>query len=121
MTVHLLLKEVHATGKTECTDGLIVDLPKTMLNAALQYYFRKATDEVKHFLPESSYKNMSEERNGVLHYPGRILPTQKIGGQLTLCDVSFDLSKGIFCVPIVDKLSPIAYAIANEIHWYHPM
>ena len=57
---------------------------------------------------------MSEEKK--VPYTG-ILPTQNIGCQLTLCDVSFDLSKAIFCVPIVDKLSPIAYAIVNEIHW----
>ena len=111
-------KYLVTTGKTECRGGL-VDLPK-MLNAALQYYFRKATDEVKHFLPVSSYKNMSEDKNGVLHYTDRILLTQNKRGQLTLCDVSFDLSKAIFCIPIVDMLSPIDYAIANEIHWYHP-
>ena len=30
----------------------------------------------------------------------------------------FDLSKATFCVPLVDSSSPIAYAIADEIHWY---
>ena len=28
-----------------------------------------------------------------------------------------DLSAAIFCVPIVDKHSPIAYVIINDIHW----
>ena len=28
-----------------------------------------------------------------------------------------DLSASTFCVPIVDKHSPLAYAIINDIHW----
>ena len=45
---------------------------------------------------------------------------REIGGQLNLSDMSFDLTKTTFCVPIIDNQSPIAYAIANETHWYHP-
>ena len=32
-------------------------------------------------------------------------------------DVMQDLSAATFCVPIVDKHSPLAYAIINDIHW----
>ena len=28
-----------------------------------------------------------------------------------------DLSAATFCVPIVDKHLPLAYAIINDIHW----
>ena len=104
----------------ECRGGLVVDLPKNMIDAAMGYFFKKATNEVKRFLPESKYKSISEEKNGVLFYVGRILPTQEIGGKLSLCDTSFDLSNSTFCVPIIDSRSPIAYAIADETHWYHP-
>ena len=85
----------------------------------MQYYFRLATSEIKHFLTESKYKHISEEKSGILYYTGRILPTQDVGGDLTMCDVCLDLTKSSFCVPIVDAFSPIAYAIASEIHWYH--
>ena len=37
-----------------------------------------------------------------------------------LCDVMFDLKRTNLCVPITDKHSPIAYAIVNDVHSYHP-
>ena len=30
-----------------------------------------------------------------------------------------DLSTSTFCVPLVDSLSPFAYSIVNEVHWYN--
>ena len=33
-----------------------------------------------------------------------------------MCDVSLDLVKSSFCVPIVDRHSPIAYFVVNEVH-----
>ena len=58
------------------------------------------------------------EKFGILFYTGRILPTQKVSNQLSLSDVCLDLSMSTFCVPLVDKYSPLAYAIVNEVHWY---
>ena len=29
-----------------------------------------------------------------------------------------DLSMSTFCIPIIDKHSPLAYSIVNEVHWY---
>ena len=75
---------------------------------------------MKKFLPVSNFEKFSVEKNGILYYTGRILHTQDIGGDLTLCDVSFDLAKSTFCVPIVDRYSPIAYSIVNEVHWHDP-
>ena len=108
-----------STGKY-CQKGLVVDLSKDMINSALMYYFCKASEEIKHFLPLTSYKNISEEKERVLYYTGRILPTQEITGELTLGDTSFDLHKATFCVPLIDRESPIAYALSSEIHWHHP-
>ena len=112
------------TGKNEgkvmgCKAGLVVELPMAMINAAMRYYYQKATEEIKQFVSINKYENITVERDGILYYVSRILPTQEIGGDLTLCDTSFDLSKTTFCVPMVDSLSPIAYAIVNEVHWYH--
>ena len=108
------------TGTVVCPAGLVIDLTENAVKAAMRYYFEKASAEIKHFLPESKYNRISEEVEGVLYYSGRILPSQEISGQISLSDVAFDLSKTTFCVPLIDKFSPIAYAIANEIHWYHP-
>ena len=30
-----------------------------------------------------------------------------------------DLSVITFCVPVVDKYSPVAYSIVSDIHWNH--
>ena len=35
-----------------------------------------------------------------------------------MCGVSFDLSSALFCVPLTDSLSPFAYSVVNETHWY---
>ena len=107
------------TGKY-CKGGLVVDLSKDMINSALRYYFLKASEEIRHFLPASSYQNISEDKNNVLHFTGRILPTLETTGELTLGDVSFDLDQSTFCVPLIDRESPIAYALSSEIHWHHP-
>ena len=37
---------------------------------------------------------------------------------LPLAGVMKDLSNLTFCVPIIDKHSPIAYSIMNEVHWH---
>ena len=119
-TGHVVTTGKCSGGTINCRAGLVVDLPKNMINAALKYYFVKATEEIKHFVPESKIRNISEEKDGVLYYTGRILPTQRIGGDLTLCDTSFDLTKATFCVRLIDISSPIVYVIACEVHWYHP-
>ena len=77
---------------------------------------------MKHFLPASKYQNISEMKSGILYYTGRILPTQAIGSNdcPSMCDACIDLMKSTFCVPIVDVMSPLAYSLTDEIHWYHP-
>ena len=89
------------------------------IDAARAYYFRKCTEEVKHFLPESKYKKISKTNDGILYYTGRILSCDDftITGKFT--KVMKDLTSTTFCVPIVDKHSPVAYAIINEAHWYN--
>ena len=100
---------------------LVINVQNKFLCLAQRYYFKKASDEVKHFLPESKYKNLSVEKTGILYFSGRILPTQEIGKSPTLSDVSFDLTQSTFCVPLISAHSPIAYALCDEIHWYHPV
>ena len=85
----------------------------------MQYYFKKCTSEVKHFVNKKEYEKISVEKDGILKYEGRILPSQKFDGVLKLSDVMLDLTSSTFSVPIVDKSSPFAFAVVNEIHWYH--
>ena len=74
---------------------------------------------VKKFLKGKSYKNITNEKNGILYYTGRILPSQIINNKSNLSDVCIDLSMESFCVPIIEKISPLAFAVINEVHWYH--
>ena len=84
---------------------------------ARNYYFRKATEEVKHFVDSEKVKKMSKEVDGILYFTGRILPTQEYVVTTPMTDVMKDLTSSTFCVPIVDKFSPIAFSIINDVHW----
>ena len=101
-----------------CKAGLVVYLSDEILNIALDYFYKKASLEIKHFQTENVYKNIASKKNGILYYTGRILPSQKINNELNLSDVCIDLTMSSFCVPLVEKLSPLAYSLVNEIHWY---
>ena len=86
--------------------------------AAKGYLFRKATLEIKRFINPTQYQKISIERDGILYYSGRILPTDntKITGEMST--VMKDLAADTFCVPIIYKHSPLAYSLINEVHWH---
>ena len=71
------------TTGANCTGGLVVNVDESSIRIALRYFFQKASDEVKHFVSESRYSNISQEVNEILYYSERILPTQEITGSLT--------------------------------------
>ena len=48
-----------------CQKGLVVSLDDDLLLDALNYFYKKATMEIKRILPKNSYKKMSEEKNGL--------------------------------------------------------
>ena len=110
------------TGKSNfpfnCPKGLVVEVSELFLQQAMNYFFHKATLEVKEFAAKE-YKNVSVEKFGILYYSGRILPSQEFTHKIELSDACLDLSSSTFCVPLVDKFSPLAFAIINEVHWYH--
>ena len=86
------------------------------MKIAKMYMFKKATLEVKHFLKPSQFKDISEEVNGVLTYTGRILPTDNISIVGRATQAMKDLTSTMFCVPLVEKESPLAYSIASDVH-----
>ena len=102
-----------------CPAGLVVQLSKENLVQSLNYFYKKGTNELKHFYKKTYFEKISEERFGILYYTGRILPMQKIENKLELSDVCVDLSNSSFCVPLIDKHSPLACAIINEVYWYN--
>ena len=54
-----------------------------------------------------------------MYYTGRILPSQEVTSVQTMTDTMQDLSSTTFCVPLIEKYSPLAYSIINEVHWFH--
>ncbi|XP_066917852.1 uncharacterized protein [Clytia hemisphaerica] len=90
------------------------------LEEARNYLFRKATLEVNTFVPTNKVKKISEMKDGILYYTGRILPTDNVTILGNATNVMKDLGALHFHVPIIDRHSPLAYAIVNDIHWNHP-
>ena len=93
------------------------ELGEEELRSAANYYFRKATLEVKQFCKVESYAKLSFEKDDILYYKGRILSDQGILAISPLSTAMKDLAATTFCVPIVDRYSPLAYSIVNEVHW----
>ena len=89
----------------------------------MNYFHRKSTLEIKHFLSKKDYEHISYERDRILYYKGRILPTQSFEQDAVekkcLSNVMLDLTATSFCVPLVDSRSPFAFSIINEVHWYN--
>ena len=98
--------------------GLAVEVSDQNIMRALNYFYKKATLEVKEF-SGSSYKKISTEKSGILYFSGRILPSQEFTNKIELSDACLDLATSSFCVPLVDRYSPLAFSIINEVHWYH--
>ena len=100
--------------------GKVVEVSEDMLKSALYYFAFKASEELKQFLNPRKYVNITKEIDNVLYYSGRILPDHKFDGYPELCQAALDLCRTSFCVPVMDRYSPVAISIALEIHWYHP-
>ena len=71
--------------------------------------------EVKHFVKEAQYTKFNKEKDGKLLYTGRILPINLTSITGSMTNAMQDLPAATF--PRVDKHSPLAYAIINNIHW----
>ena len=77
---------------------------------------------MKSFNHPKQYENISVEKDGILYYTGRLCVEDislegNDGNNIT--QKMLDLTKETFVVPIIDKNSPIAYSIVNDVHWYH--
>ena len=93
----------------------------TRYTSAQEYFYVKATEEIKAFTPEKKYSKISTQKDKILYYTGRILPTDNATSSGKLTNAMLDLTASSFFVPLVDRYSPIAFSIVNFIHWYHPV
>ena len=85
------------------------------------YFFKKATQELHQFVPPKRYENISRTKNGLLIYRGRMLASDQVTIVGRFTEAMKDLSQCSFNVPVIDKESPVAYIIALDTHWNHPV
>ena len=95
----------------------VPELSDKEINLAKQYFFKKATSEVKQFLKPSQYQQITTEKGGILYYNGRILPTENVTSTCEMSDVMKDLLSNTFFVLVIYKDSLLAYNIVNDVHW----
>jgi hypothetical protein len=95
-------------GVTVITDGLSTD----EISAAENYYFRLGTAEAKQFCRPKDLEG-AQEIDKILHYTGRLVDSDDIHDP---GKIFADLSPVSFCKPILDRYSPISYAIMTCVH-----
>ena len=87
------------------------------LHQALVYLYRKAAREVIHFNSKVKVDKVAVMKDGILFSKGRIMDGMNFvqTGGLEISDLG---NLGIKAhIPVVDRHSPLAYSIANHVHW----
>ena len=122
----LLYERVKGIYATQLTPAIEVKSPQIILsdyeiNLSLRYFYQKATKEVEKFAPHAKALKQSVTIDEIRFWTGRLLPSQKfVNPELRpMSSAMIDLSSTVFCVPIVDQYSPVAWSLIHEIHWYH--
>ena len=91
------------------------------IEASKQYFFRMGTREVVQFIEPKRYEKFTSRKGDLLIYTGRILPEDEVTITGRFTSAMRDLAGTTFCVPVLDKDSPIAQSLALDVHWNHPV
>eukprot|EP00111_Clytia_hemisphaerica_P007088 TCONS_00020586-protein len=87
--------------------SLVPMLTNKEIEEAEQYFFKKSSSVLLKFLPKSKYERITKDVQGILTYTGRILPDQEVLIVCRFTGVMKDLSSDTFCVPVMDRYSPV--------------
>ena len=90
-----------------------LQLSQQEIQDSQNYFFRAGTREVKHFAKEKDWRHCSVEKEKILYYTGRILDGQEVH---SVEKNMIDLDPLTFVKPILDRYSPVAYAIMIFCH-----
>ena len=98
-----------------------VVLSSQAIHLSLKYFYQKASKEVQKFASHTKAYKQSVVANDIRFWTGRLLPSQKFSVQelQPMSSAMLDLSSTKFCVPLVEKYSPVAWSMMYEIHWHH--
>ena len=104
------IKSLHTAGRNF---PLVSD---RFLNMALTYLFRKATAEVQEFCSAKVIRNHMLLSDGILLSKNRLLDCLDFThtGELNVDLGSLGIKAN---TPVIDRYSPLAYAIAQHVHW----
>ena len=108
-------RQVFAATQTVINEDVVIKTDK-YTNMALLYLYRKATEEVKEFNTSAVVQKIGVEIDGVLLSSGRIISEMEF---MQSAEIDVDLGAlGIRTrLPILDRHSPLAYSIAQYVHW----
>ena len=112
------VKKIIKPLKVSSSQSLSNILSTEDIKKARNYFFKKCTDEIKQFVPRKKYEKLAKLEGEILVYTGRLLSCDDISITGKFTTAMKDLSTTTFCVPVIDKHSPVAYAIVNEVLWY---
>ena len=88
-------------------------LSQSEISRAENYFFKKATEEVKVFAKQKDWKETTTLKDGILYYNGRVLDSIT---PVSLEHVTLDLEPLQFVRPIVHRYSPVGYSIVLYCH-----
>ena len=83
------------------------------ISRAQNYFFYVATKEVKQFTKKSEWKHCTEGKDKILYFNSRIVEGQVVENAL---GEGLDVSPLMFVKPVVDRYSPLAYALMTHSH-----
>ena len=95
----------------------LTQLTDRYLKVALLYLFRKTTGEVKRFNGKEVVKKLGVEKGGVLLSQHRQYDGLNFSESVELDFIKLGNLGLKLHIPVLDRHSPLSYAIAQHIHW----
>eukprot|EP00794_Sanderia_malayensis_P002157 gene2157-biopygen1930 len=99
--IHLQVHHTELSFPSKRKSSMSKNLTDDEISDAENYYFKKATEEVCHFMHPKKYEPITTLKNGILMYNGRILPSNKVSIVGRYTDAMLDLRSSTFCVPVI--------------------
>ena len=81
------------------------------------YLFRKTSAELKEFTKKSIIDKQGYEANGIIYSKNRLLETVEFNKVTGMELVNLDPLGVNVMAPLIDRYSPVSYAVAQYVHW----
>ena len=99
-------------------DGVVMEvLCDKYSNMALSYMYRKGSMEVKKFCKEKQIEKIAVEKEGILLSKGRLLDEMNFVETAEVPNLDLGCLGVRVNLPLLERYSPLAYSIAEHIHW----